>query len=172
METTGLIASRYARALLDYSGKQGVQERVYAEVQALMKALSDEQRAYGDDGILSSCISTLSEEMQRFLSLVVRGGRADMLPFILHSYVRQYRQAKGITTARLQVACPSPDLEQKLTAMLARAGYAQVDFKTQVDDSLIGGFILQVDDVRLDASVATQLVALREELEEKNKRII
>ena len=50
-------------------------------------------------------------------------------------------------------------------------GFTQVDFKTEVDPGLIGGFILQVEDKRLDASIATQLRTIRKEWEEQNRKI-
>lgn len=172
METTGLIASRYARALLEFSTQRGTSAQVFAEVQRLRKAIADEQICKGDDGILSACIDGLGDEMQRFLSLVIANRRADMLPFILHSFVEQYRKANGITTALLTTAVLSPELEAKLKQLLAGRGYRQVDFSSHVDTDLIGGFVLQVDDLLLDASVKSQLQTLREQLAEKNKRII
>ena len=50
-------------------------------------------------------------------------------------------------------------------------GYTKVDFKTEVNPDLIGGFILQVDDKRLDASIARQLRTIRKEWEEKNRKL-
>lgn len=172
METTGLIASRYAHALLEFSTQRGTAPQVFAEVQRLLVAIADEQARKGDDGILSACIDTLGEEMRRFLTLVIANRRSDLLPFILHSFVAQYRKVNGITTARLTTAAPSPALEQRLAALLAKRGYRKVDFASDVDADLIGGFVLQVDDLRLDASVKSQLQTLREQLAEKNKRIV
>ena len=172
METTGLIASRYAHALLEFSTQRGTAAQVFVEVSRLIDALADEQAQKGDDGILSACIGTLGEEMQRFLTLVIANRRAELLPFILHSYVSQYRKVNGITTARLTTAVPSPGLESQLSSLLAKRGYRQVDFSSSVDEGLIGGFVLQVDDLRMDASVKSQLQTLREQLAEKNKRII
>jgi F-type H+-transporting ATPase subunit delta len=39
-----------------------------------------------------------------------------------------------------------------------------VDLTERVNENLIGGFILRIDDRQLDASVATQLRKVREEL--------
>ena len=43
---------------------------------------------------------------------------------------------------------------------------------TQVDPKLIGGFILQIGDRRLDASVATQLKSFEQQFIAKNRRIV
>jgi F-type H+-transporting ATPase subunit delta len=172
METTGLIASRYARALLEFSTQRGTAAQVFAEVHRLLTAIADEKAHEDDMGILSACIDTMGEEMRRFLTLVITNRRVDLLPFILHSYGTQYRKANAITTARLTTAAPAPELEQRLAALLSKRGYRKVDFVGDIDADLIGGFMLQVDDLRLDASVKSQLQTLREQFAEKNKRIV
>ena len=49
-------------------------------------------------------------------------------------------------------------------------GFTTIDFKTEVDPALIGGFIVQVEDKRLDASIASQLKKIRKELEENIRK--
>ena len=87
-------------------------------------------------------------------------------------WVILYNDEKGIATASLISAAPMPTLEKKLLALLHDKGYTEVDFTTTVDPSLIGGFILQIEDQRLDASLASQLKQIKQEFVEKNKRII
>ena len=121
----GLIASRYANALLLYATEQKAEKRIFDDAEALRKALQSKED-------LPGCIERLCEPMQRFLALVVRNKRVEYLPAILHDY--------------------------------------QVDFRTEVNPDLIGGFIVQVEDRRLDASIATQLQTIRKEWEEKNRK--
>ena len=49
-------------------------------------------------------------------------------------------------------------------------GFTDIDFKTEVNPDLIGGFIVQVEDKRLDASISSQLREIRKEWEEKNRK--
>lgn len=169
---TGLVATRYARALLEFAHQQGVLERVHTDVLAFQQALHDELSVSGDDGILSACIPKLGPAMQQFLRVVVMNGRADSLPAMLRQFIILYNDEKGIATASLISAAPMPTLEKKLLALLHDKGYTDVDFTTTVDPSLIGGFILQIEDQRLDASLASQLKQIKQEFVEKNKRII
>jgi F-type H+-transporting ATPase subunit delta len=41
-----------------------------------------------------------------------------------------------------------------------------------VDPKILGGFIFEIDDYRLDASVATQFEKIKKQFIEKNKRIV
>jgi F-type H+-transporting ATPase subunit delta len=49
-------------------------------------------------------------------------------------------------------------------------GQALID--VEVDPSLIGGFIFDIDDAMIDTSVASQLEAIRLQYIEKNRRIV
>lgn len=169
---TGLVSKRYAKALMTLAQQNGTLETVQADVVRLRDALQEEMAHEGDDQILCHCVPTLCEEVQRFLCVVTQNHRADLLPFMLHSFIVQYNQSQGITTASLITATPAPGLEDKLLTLLHERGFTKVDFTTSVDPALAGGFILQVEDKRLDASLATQLETIRRTFEEKNRSLV
>jgi len=56
--------------------------------------------------------------------------------------------------------------------MIVKGTQGTVEFETSVEPSIIGGFILDIDYNRLDASVATQLNRVRRQFMEKNRRIV
>ena len=155
----GVIAKRYATTLLKYVAETGHGEQVYAQVKAL---LSDPD----------SVPKPLCEELQKFSALLVRNGRMSEVKRIFSSFLRQYEASSGIHVARLRTAVDSPALQEKLQALLKEKIGGRVEFLTEVDPSLIGGFVLEVDDRRLDASVSRQLADIRNQLIEKNKRIV
>lgn len=168
----GVIANRYAKALLAFASSRDAMEAVHRDVLTLQQALTDELSRKGDDGILSACIARLGPELQQFLRVVAENGRADHLPSMLRQFILFYNRQKGIATASLVTAAPAPSLEGKLLAMLRDKGYTEVDFTQTVSSALIGGFVLQIEDQRLDASLSTQLKTLKQAFEEKNKRIV
>ena len=159
----GLIASRYANALYLFACETGEEKKVYEDASALKRAV-----LANDD--VTGCIERLSVPMQRFLALVIRNKRVEYLPAILHNYRVLYRKEKGITRAWLTTATENPELAGKLAELMKLQGLTEVDFKTEVDPDLIGGFIVQIEDKRLDASIASQLRTIRKEWEEKNRK--
>ena len=161
---TGLIASRYANALLLFAREQKAEKRVYEDAEALKQALLS-----GDDATLQACIEKLSEPMQKFLSLVIRNKRVENLPAILQDYRVLYRKEKGITRAWLTTATDNPGLAERLAELMKLQGFTKVDVRSEVNPDLIGGFIVQIEDKRLDASIASQLRTIRKEWEEKNR---
>ncbi len=159
----GLIASRYANALLLFAKEEQAASRVYADSRALLDALP---RAEG----LEDCIKGLSPTLQKFITLVIRNKRVEYLPAILNAYRARYRHENGITRACLTTATENPGLVERLTGLMKQQGFTQVDIKTEINPDLIGGFVIQVEDKRLDASIASQLRLIRKEWEEKNRK--
>ena len=51
----------------------------------------------------------------------------------------------------------SPDTEQKMRQIVQNRAKGTVEFLTEVNPDIIGGFILEYDTYRLDASVQSQL---------------
>ena len=159
----GLIASRYANALLLFAKEQQEAPRVYSDARALLDALEQQ------DG-LEACIDGLCGTMRKFIALVIHNQRAEHLSAILNAYRALYRHENGITRAWLTTAQENPGLVERLTELMKLQGFTEVDFKTEIDPDLIGGFIVQIEDKRLDASIASQLRSIRKEWEEKNRK--
>ena len=155
----GVIARRYATTLLKYVAETGRGEEVYAQMKGLLKDPD-------------SAPKPLCEDLEKFVGLLVRNGRMPMVRRIFLSFLQQYEARAGIHIARLKTAVDSPELQEKLQRVLAEKIGGTVEFTTEVDPSLIGGFVLEVDDRRLDASVSRQLADIRRKMIEKNKRIV
>ena len=156
---TGIIASRYATALLRYTQETGGGERVCAQVRRLLD--HPEQ----DPG-------PLEPELERLIRLVVENGRLEDVKFILRSFIAMYYRSRGIQVAQLTTVVPSEGLERKLRAMLEKQFGTQVLIETKVDPELIGGFTLEVGDYLLDASVRRQIETIRRQFVISNNRIV
>lgn len=154
---TGTISLRYAKALLKYVLATGNGEAVYAQVRALLR----------DPAAVSSV--KLEKELADFVALLVRNHRTDYLKFILHSFVRLYDAQTGRQEAVLVTAIPAPDFAQIIRDRLCAGRQCTLEMEEKVDPELIGGFVLDVDGRRLDASVRTQLRSLLASLNEQNR---
>lgn len=156
---TGIVSSRYAKALLMLVQESGRGEQVFAQVRELLARPE-------------SVPEPLEDDLARFVLLLRKNRRLDSLKLILHSFVRMYCKAGGIVIAHLTCAVPSPELQPRIEELLVRRTGARILMDTSIDASIIGGFILDIDDYRLDASVRRQLDDIRKELVQKNNRII
>ena len=107
----------------------------------------------------------LSRLTRNFLALVAQRRRLDLLADILAAYRALVDEAAGRVRARVRSAAPLADPERAaLRERLGRRLGKTVLLDTEVDPSLLGGFVAEVGSRVLDMSVAGQLAALRERI--------
>ena len=166
----GVISVRYARALLKSATDAKIEQQVYAEMQQIAKSYIEvpQLRSTIDNPMLSkdkkeallltAAGKAPSELMKVFIGLVLKEDRESVMQFIANSYVTLYRQQKNVIRGRLiTAAAVSPETEQKMRQMVESKTNGTVEFESQVNPDIIGGFILEYDTYRMDASVKTKL---------------
>ncbi len=83
------------------------------------------------------------------------------MQLMANSYITLYRRQKNIIRGKLTTAVPvSSETENKMRAMVESKAKGAVEFETDVDPDIIGGFILEYDTFRMDASVKSKLNAI------------
>lgn len=181
----GPIAHRYAKALLKLVQETGAGEKVYSQAGMLVlrmqeiRQLTDVIQKHSEVGldrkleILQAAVGEpLADELVRFVKLVCENGRIDLFERIMTSFLDQYRAINGIKVGRLVTACPAPQLKETLETLMQEKTGAKVMLQERVNEDLVGGFVLQVEDMQMDASVQTQLRRLHNELVDKANRIV
>ena len=114
----------------------------------------------------------LEDDIRRLVLLLKRNKRLDSLKFILHDFVRLYCEKERILIVELTSSVPSPGLAGRVEQMLAEKTGCTVLLESKVDPELLGGFVIELENEMLDASVRTQIDRIRRQLVQKNKRII
>ena len=173
----GVISVRYARALLKCAMELNQEDQVYQEMITLADQYNrvPELRSTIDNPMLeknkkqallqAACGKNLSELTQRFIQLVLQEGRENVMQVMATSYITLYRKQNNIISGRLITATTvTPEVEQKMKQMVQRKSQGTVEFQTEVDPDIIGGFILEYDSYRMDASVQTKLHNILKEL--------
>lgn len=170
----GVISVRYARALLKSAVAAKLDDQVYKEMSTLSQSYIQvpELRFTIDNPMLSkskkqqlvetACGGSPTPLTTRFIALVLKEGRESALQFMATSYITLYRKQKNIIRGTLTTATPvSVDTEQKVKAMVEKKTHGTVEFNTEVNPNLIGGFILEYDTYRMDASIQRKLRDIR-----------
>ena len=167
----GVISVRYARALLKSATDAKMEDAVYQEMQLLAKSYIEvpQLRQTIDNPMLAKekkqmLLTTaaggdaVSDLTKAFIALVLKEDRENMIQFMANSYVTLYRKQKNIIRGKLTTAARvSPAMEQKMRTMVEQKTQGTVEFETEVDPDIIGGFVLEYDTYRMDASVRAKL---------------
>lgn len=174
----GVISVRYARALLKGATEAKLEDAVYKDMQMLAASYVSvpELRMVIDNPMLSkdSKLSVLVTAVgdapvaltRAFLGVVLDNGREDIIQFMANSYVTLYRKQKNIIRGKLTTATAvQPAAEQKMRSMVQGKTNGTVEFETEVNPDIIGGFILEYDTYRMDASVKSKLATILTVLE-------
>ena len=109
---------------------------------------------------------TSCELTKRFIVMVLDEGRENIMQFIANSFITLYRKQNNLIKARLVTAsAPSQQVEAHLKQLVgSKTSGSKVEFVSEVDPDIIGGFVLEYDTYRMDASIKTQLKAILSKL--------
>ncbi|MFL2029561.1 ATP synthase F1 subunit delta [Loigolactobacillus zhaoyuanensis] len=169
------IGQRYGTALFDLATEQGTIDTVYTDVVALQQVFADaptladvltnatltlEQK----QPILANLQQDASTSVKNLIQMVFDYGRMNDMPFILAAFVQHYDQVNGIVHAKVTSAVPlTAEQQQALaTKLAARLGAKQVEIQNTVDAAVIGGVIVEANNLVIDGSIRRKVAQVRQ----------
>ena len=171
------IAQRmYARALFEAARDEGRVDAVAADMAALAEALEAvpelasflanpqvEPTAKAD--VLGEICAGADDLIRNFIRLAVEKGRAGELAEMNEELETIVAREQGRLALELTTAYELSDAEAAaIVETIERASGRKVEATRSVDESLVGGIVLQVGSFRADGSVRGRLERLRHEL--------
>ncbi|HVU54396.1 MAG TPA: ATP synthase F1 subunit delta [Puia sp.] len=173
------LAARYAKSLLDLAIEIGQLEAVHndmlllqglirssRELANLLKSpiISPDKKDKILDAITAGKVSAITST---FIKLLISKSREVYLTEIVHAFIDQYKVHMGIQTVKLTTAVPvSEELKKAIVDKVSVDKHLKkIDLVTAVNPDLIGGFVLEIGDELVDASVAFDLNNIRKEFQ-------
>jgi F-type H+-transporting ATPase subunit delta len=171
------IAAAYARSLLELANERKQAEPIGQELSALRQividnpsfglflsnpGISSTERGQAIGKIFGGKVSRL---MQNFLGVLNEKNRMGLAAQIADAYDDLLDEQLGkievdVTVAQKLDANQLEQVRQRVSAALNKEAVVH----QYVDDSIIGGLVLRVQDKLIDASVKSQLDAMRQQL--------
>ncbi|WP_099974605.1 ATP synthase F1 subunit delta [Lactobacillus terrae] len=160
------VGKRYSRALYEVAQDNVNLDETLEEIYSL-KAVFDENPELSvalstrsistkdKKNILDALSSQYSDLLKNFLSMVLDRDRMNAITEIVDSFVDRYDLDHGIVEATATTSVPlSKEQEESLINVVKqRFSVKQVNLKSVVDESILGGVILRVGDNVIDGSV-------------------
>jgi F-type H+-transporting ATPase subunit delta len=172
------ISVRYSRALFQSALEKKNLDRVYQDMVIILEVckLPEVKELLANPVIMPARKSRalhkvfekdLHQLTLSLVDLVVKNGRENYLPAIARVFVHDTLIHKGVTESVLTTAVKvDHGVRKQVTDLITRMFKTKVDLKENIDEKILGGFILKVGDTYIDASVRNKLRRIRKELRE------
>ena len=184
-----ILSGRYAKALLAQADSVGQAEALFPIMEQMARLLMGSremeallanpmvERGRKREVTLSLVQEGCSEECRTllgaFVDLVLAHHREQWLAQMALAYLRLYRKSRGLVRVRLTTTTPPNEaLIERLKAIVEERTGRQAELVVYVRPDIEGGFVLQVDDLLLDASLKGQLEKIKREFLRKNKTLV
>ena len=166
-----LLASRYAKSIIDLSIERNELEVVYNDmklISGICKSNPDFVALLRSPVIASTTKlkiikSVIGERVGKvtsgFIILLVNKSREANLPEIASAVLDQYNEIKNIHKLKVSTALPMTESLKEAILFKAKENFPDrtLELESVVDNSLIGGFIMESDGRLYDASVLRHL---------------
>lgn len=173
--TDSRAASRYVKSLLSLAVEQKSLDAVHKDMQLFSKTV-EENRQFRL--MLTSPIikhDTKREILEKLFKgkvnkltlsifdIITKKNREPLLPAIAKEFHSAYNDYKGIGVASVTTAVP---LDAKLKGEIEKlvkkySDKKEIELVEKIDKDMIGGFVLNVGDKQIDASIKNKLKALK-----------
>lgn len=181
----GLISRRYAKAIYNHASEMDEETLLYHRMQtfqAIWERMPDLRNSMKSPVVpvekKSKLLKTATGKHPEqsyidFVDLVVANHRIESVLMIALSYQMFYRQKKKISVVHLVSAKRLPkEALDRIRLFTEHKTHGIVEFSNRIDPSIDGGFIYQLNDWRIDASIKGQLERISNRLAQINKSII
>ena len=178
----GLIPQRYAKALYKFAIENGKSEVVYEEMKVvvssfeanpdLLKVLANPYVSKDDKGnlLLAAAGDKREEAYENFVKLILENKRERYAYHCALAYRQFYRKENNISQVEIVTAAKLGDDELNKICNLVQESYKgkTLEFTYTINPDIIGGFIINVDSIRMDASISNEIEQLRLNLLSRN----
>ena len=171
------VAATYAEALYEAAEAQSAVDQVRTELDEFAAAmapgtelrdalLSPEFETTAKRAVVGDLMEGAHPVSTGFVQVLIDRGRLAEIDDVLAAYGRRVDAAEGRVVVTAVTAIPlTPELREQIREKVRAQTGRDAELEETVDPSIIGGLVLRVGDVVVDASLRTRLEEMRRSLE-------
>ena len=170
-----IVASRYAKSLLDLSIEKNILDKVNGDMVQLSEICAESAdlvsvlnnptiNSVKKSEVFAAIFKGKIEDVSLdFIQLITKNSRETLLPVIAESFTKLYKAHNNILDVELISAVALDDASKSkiMDKVKAKFDGATIQMTEKIDESILGGFIVKIGDKQIDASVASQLTNLK-----------
>jgi F-type H+-transporting ATPase subunit delta len=171
------IASRYSKALFTLAKEKNILSDIHNDMELIVSVCDNEQyfNQFLENPVLALSKKTdifnkifkgkTNQVTLNFLALVAKNRREPFLRHMAINFLNLYKDFKGIKTIQFSSVAKISDTVRKEIEQIVKTSFnAETELLEKIDENLIGGFVIRIDDEQYDASVANQLEKIKREI--------
>ncbi|MDM1554783.1 ATP synthase F1 subunit delta [Chryseobacterium indologenes] len=175
---TSKVAKRYAQGLLDFTNESGQTAAVFSEMKDVVKIMIESKdlnkfflTPYIDAKkkieVANEIFKGLSASSQNLIRLVIKHGRENQLKNIAQEFINKVEDINGVQRVTLTTATQlsKENIDQILRSSNLVNTNSNFDLKVNINQDILGGYILRVGDQQVDASVKTKLNQVKKDFQ-------
>lgn len=171
------ITVRYAKAFFALAKEKDLLITLKSDMELVLAVCNDSKdfilliespivKASKKAALITSIFKTKIHELtMKFLLLIATNKREEHIPGICRNFLTLTRKDQNIKSAVITTATAIDEKTiGKVELLMAKELNAKIELKSEVNAAIIGGMVLRLDDKQYDASIATQLKKIKQEL--------
>lgn len=170
------IAVRYAKALLKAAQETDLTDKIYTDLKKIADTTDKEDfktvmnnPVYPNDAkknIIRELFAQQAEELSlRLLYLLIDKNREALIPAVIRNYGQLYRKEKNLSRVELTTAHKTDgEFNNEVKNLIEKKFDTSAEILYTQNKKIIGGFIINIEDKQLDASIQSKLNTIKKQL--------
>ena len=167
---------RYAKAIIELAQEAKLEDKILENFQTIHSVILEHKDlrlmlssplidVEKKESVLLEVFGSAESLVKQLIQTLAKNNRVDILKHVAESYIELYNTSHHIQSATVITAVEmTKELETKVQEKIKEITGYTASLTNQVDESILGGFILRLKDLQFDASVSTGLNKFKRQL--------
>jgi len=167
---------RYAKAIIELAQEENLEDKVLNDFTLIHSTIDESKdlklmlsspliKVIKKQSVLLEVFKSVQPLVQKLIKTLATNNRIAILDEISEEYISLYNTQRHIQYASVVTAAEmTKDIEEKVQSKIKEITGYTANLTNQVDESILGGFVLRLKDLQFDASVSTSLNRFKRQL--------
>ncbi|AFU68796.1 ATP synthase delta chain AtpH [Psychroflexus torquis ATCC 700755] len=167
---------RYAKAIIELAQEENLEDKVLDDFKLIHSTIDENKdlklmlsspliEVTKKQSVLLEVFKSVQPLVQKLIKTLAINNRIAILEEISEEYISLYNTQRHIQYASVITAAKmTKEIEEKVQNKIKEITGYTANLTNQVDESILGGFVLRLKDLQFDASVSTSLNRFKRQL--------
>lgn len=167
---------RYAKAIIELAQDEKLEDKLLENFNSIQSTISNNKNlrlmlasplieVSKKEAVLLEVFDSVETLVKKLIKTLADNNRVELLEDVSQGYIELYNSIHHIQSATVVTAVKmNKELEEKVQSKIKEITGYTANLTNQVDESILGGFILRLKDLQFDGSVSSSLNRFKRQL--------